>query len=225
MTTALSTNRFLRQLDLVDGKIFKTPITCIGAGGTGSFIVLTLAKMGFGDITVYDDDTIEEHNISNQFYRLDQIGQEKVYALAQLVEAFDGVKIVPYASRWDSKRELNGCVITAVDNMETRKAVFNACRRNPYTPWIIDPRIGGQQVEVYTVNMQNTRSKQAYEKSLWDDRDTSPLPCTAQAIMYTALSAASFVSNQVRLALSGEPYHNCVIFDANNVNIVQLEER
>ena len=34
------------------------PIVCIGAGGIGSPTVLEMAKLGFGDITLIDPDTL-----------------------------------------------------------------------------------------------------------------------------------------------------------------------
>ena len=43
----MNETRFHRQLDLLDLKLSSTPIAIIGAGATGSFTALTLAKMGF----------------------------------------------------------------------------------------------------------------------------------------------------------------------------------
>ena len=62
------TTRYWRQTDIVDAdRLAELPVTVIGAGATGSFITLALAKMGVRHITVYDDDTVEEHNLPNQF--------------------------------------------------------------------------------------------------------------------------------------------------------------
>ena len=55
---------FLRQLDIADPCQFKDkPITVIGAGGIGAATVVALAKTGFENITVYDFDKVEEHNL------------------------------------------------------------------------------------------------------------------------------------------------------------------
>jgi tRNA A37 threonylcarbamoyladenosine dehydratase len=75
------TNKYLtRQSDLIPEAILSTPITVVGAGAIGSFTVLTLAKMGFNNITVFDDDEIDFVNINNQFYRISDIGKKKVDA-------------------------------------------------------------------------------------------------------------------------------------------------
>ena len=55
-------------------------IEIIGAGGIGSPLAECLATMGF-DLTIWDEDIVEAHNISNQNYYPDQIGQIKVKAL------------------------------------------------------------------------------------------------------------------------------------------------
>jgi shikimate 5-dehydrogenase len=58
---------FLRQLDIADPSKFKDkPVTVIGAGEIGAATVVALAKTGFENITVYDFDTVEEHNFPNQ---------------------------------------------------------------------------------------------------------------------------------------------------------------
>ena len=51
----------VRQLDILPPEQTITPITIIGAGAIGSFVALSLAKMGFDDITVYDFDKIESY--------------------------------------------------------------------------------------------------------------------------------------------------------------------
>jgi len=59
-------NRFLRQMNIVPPEKLSFPITVIGAGAIGSATVVTLAKMGCSDITVWDSDTLEDLNIPNQ---------------------------------------------------------------------------------------------------------------------------------------------------------------
>ncbi len=83
---------FHRQLDVLDvPRLARTPITVIGAGAVGSFTVLALAKCGAECITVYDDDTVESHNLPNQWYRLTDLGRPKVEALRELVREMTGV--------------------------------------------------------------------------------------------------------------------------------------
>ena len=60
---------FKRQLTLFDPSLYKdVPVVVVGVGGIGSGVLMGLAKMGVSNITVYEDDLIERHNIPNQFY-------------------------------------------------------------------------------------------------------------------------------------------------------------
>ena len=79
---AENANRFLRQLDILPPEKLQFPIVVIGAGAIGSAAVVTLAKMGCGNMTIWDHDMLEEHNVSNQLCHLDAIGKPKAEALA-----------------------------------------------------------------------------------------------------------------------------------------------
>lgn len=211
-----------RQQDLVPESILDTPITVIGAGGIGSFTVVALAKCGFSDITVYDMDTIEEHNISNQFYPLDSIGEHKVYRLAILTRELSGIVIKSMIGEYIDQ-PLSRVVISAVDSMSVRKVIYDRCRaRDSGVQWLIDGRMGGNQLEVYTTKLERD-DKKIYESGLWGDSETSQIPCTAKATMYNVLNIASWITNQVRLVLSEKEYKRTLIMDLENMILVTPE--
>ena len=53
---------FSRQINIFNPFDTRIKITLFGCGSGGSFIALTLAKLGFNFIDVYDFDTVEEVN-------------------------------------------------------------------------------------------------------------------------------------------------------------------
>ena len=125
---------YTRQLSIfnpsTEGAI---PIVIVGAGAVGSFTALTLAKMGFWNITVYDYDLISQENIPNQFYPVRSIGQKKVDALYQMIMMMTNTPIVPVATKWSSvdftwpvQREgfEYPILIACTDNMDSRKEMF-----------------------------------------------------------------------------------------------------
>ena len=59
---------FLVNMKFSMWKKFNTPIHIIGCGATGSWVALMLAKMGISNITCWDFDKVEEHNLPNQFF-------------------------------------------------------------------------------------------------------------------------------------------------------------
>jgi hypothetical protein len=211
-------SRYQRQTDLVKCDP-RTPIVVIGAGGIGSFTALTLAKMGMEDITVYDFDDVEEHNLPNQFYRTSDIGERKVDALYTQVMQFTGTHINTFEERFTAdklQKHAPTVVIAAVDSMAARGEVFQGFMNSRTCRWLIDGRMGGDQAEVYTI--QNTAEDCAwYKERLWKDEDTAPVPCTSRATMYNVLTIASMIANNTRLALMGEPVHRGLAMDNRNV--------
>lgn len=207
-----------RQSDLVDSAIFEEPITVIGAGAIGSFVVLTLAKMGFKRISVYDNDTVGVENISNQFYPYDSVGTSKAYALANMIRDFERLSINVRNFLWTAEHRLSGYVIMAVDTMAVRNQIYRAVKRNSDVYGFIDGRMGGQQGEVYTVDLLDTEQKKVYEKYLWSDTEASELPCTQKAVMYNVLWIASMISNNLRLMLESKPFPKVMHMDFENVN-------
>ena len=81
---------FQSQAQIYNPENQKTKIVVIGAGSTGSFLSLTLAKMGLTNIKVIDYDKVEEKNIPNQFFRTQDIGKYKIDALKEIINDFTG---------------------------------------------------------------------------------------------------------------------------------------
>ena len=112
-----------RHMDVFDPyKFGDTPVTVIGAGATGSWLVLQLAKLGISNITVWDFDVVEEHNIPNQLFGLPDVGHHKVIALANHVELETGLKIKIHDKKFEGGR-LSGYVFLMVDSMKGRKDI------------------------------------------------------------------------------------------------------
>jgi len=54
-----------------------------GAGGLGSNCAVALARVGIGKIIIADFDIISRDNLNRQYYFFDQIGQKKVFTIAE----------------------------------------------------------------------------------------------------------------------------------------------
>jgi tRNA A37 threonylcarbamoyladenosine dehydratase len=122
---------FLRQLDIADPSQFKDkPVTVIGAGGIGAATVVALAKTGFENITVYDFDTVEEHNLPNQLLPIwvgdqDTMSWKKPIALFHLVHDLADISITPVNERYVDQ-PLGEIVIVAVDSLEARREIWKS---------------------------------------------------------------------------------------------------
>ena len=76
-------------MDLSKSYEFFKPEMCgerlhiIGCGAIGSTVAENLVRFGLTNITLYDFDTVERHNIANQMFKETDIGKLKTEALAE----------------------------------------------------------------------------------------------------------------------------------------------
>lgn len=184
-----------RQLDVIPLKTLGAQINIIGAGAIGSWVALSLAKMGFQDITVWDHDTVSIENMNCQFYPLDEIDKPKVTALRDMVQRFTGTRIVAVQEKYTGQ-ELDGIVISALDNMETRRLIFD--KRGPRTTWIIDPRMSLEAASMFVCNVREPSSVEQYSKHFYSDAEAVQERCTAKSTIYTANLIAGLVCKAVK---------------------------
>lgn len=203
---------YWRQLDVFNPeKVGSKPVTMIGVGGIGSPTVMALSKMGCSRITVYDDDIVSEHNVPNQFYRLVDVGKPKVVALARSAAAYAAVSLETKGKYVD--QPLRGVVISGVDSMAQRSKIWEQVKYKPQIELYIEARMGAQVGRVLCVRPTDITGTAWYESTLYTDEQAEEAACTERAIIYNTFMIASFIADQVKRHLNGEPVHREVIFD------------
>lgn len=206
-----------RQLDLIPLKVLTTPINIIGGGAIGSFTALSLAKMGFNNLTVFDYDKISIENMNCQFFRFKDIGKYKTEALQEIIEDFTGVKINIVTDKW-SGTQLPGIVISAVDSMEVRKNIWDAHYKKAFdTKLMIDPRMAAETGLLYCQNPLSITDGDGYETSLYTDEEAVRDRCTSKSTMYGCLSLSAMVCASVKNFLVDGKYKPMVTSDALNL--------
>ncbi len=193
----MNTDHLTRQLDLIPLATLGQSITVIGCGAIGSFTVLSLAKMGFENITVYDFDEVSIENMNCQFYRFSDIGKPKAFALQSLVKDFTNADITAKNERYEAQ-PLQGIVITAVDSMKARKIVWERLKKSFGVQYLIDPRMSAEYALQYVINPHNEADRITYEKVLYTDENSVQERCTAKATMYTATMISGYVAKAVK---------------------------
>lgn len=193
----------------------KSNILVFGAGSTGSFITLNLAKLGFNNITVFDFDVVEKQNIPNQFYRVEDIGEFKVVALQDIVQSFTGINIAFYETKitkdnvneiMEENVDLNTVVVLCFDNMEARKLVFEAVKRIPIK--LVDTRMGADSYAVYAFDLSKKEDVEGCAKRL--EEQTADTLCGEKSVIYTVLSIASETCQIVKGIDKGEEYFKVI---------------
>lgn len=211
---------FTRQNKIFNPKEQKNKIVIIGAGSTGSFITLNLAKLGFEKIKVIDFDKVESANIPNQFYREKDVGELKVVALQEIVKDFTGTKIETETIKIDKDYnfnvDLDTIVIFCLDNIPTRKVIFEKLKNIPIK--LIDTRMGGEGYQIYVIDCDNDNDIKRYEERL--KGKTKETTCGEKSIIYTILSIASETCNLVKQIDKGENYCKVIKREMKTYNFI-----
>ena len=205
---------FHRQLEVLDQpRLAEIPITVIGAGAVGSCTVLALAKSGAERIVVWDDDTIEPHNLPNQWYRLADVGRPKVLALQELVRDMTGVEIDVRQMRFEGTGATE-VTVCAVDSMDIRIALWR--QLHPRPSLYVDARMGAEVGKVHCVGPFGAW----YDDTLYPSSEAHHAPCTARATMYCASGLAAFIASQVANYASDRPTKPEMTVDFRNALIL-----
>ena len=61
-------------------------IHIVGCGSVGSTVAENLARCGVTNMTLWDFDKVEPHNLANQMFRQQDIGKLKVEALLDILQ-------------------------------------------------------------------------------------------------------------------------------------------
>ena len=78
-------------------KLASKRVAVVGVGGLGALSAEILARLGVGELVLFDFDTVEEANLNRLVFRTDQVGQRKVEAIRDhLAAANPDVKITSH---------------------------------------------------------------------------------------------------------------------------------
>lgn len=178
---------FERQAHFLDPHQFNSKnlrIDVIGAGATGSYVVLQLAKMGIKNIHVWDNDEVESHNLPNQLYGVGDVGKPKVEALKQLIKSITDIDIITHKEFVDSSTgTLGDVVFLLTDTMASRKEIYESCLKYSLTKICVETRLSATQGRVYTFNPTDIVGQTRWEKTLYSDDQAETSECGTKLMM------------------------------------------
>lgn len=193
----------------------------IGVGTIGSFLALGLNKMGFKNIILVDDDTVEVHNIPTQFYFFGDVGESKVKSLDNYLEQGE---ITTYHTKVKSDSIIESDVaFICVDSINQRKLIFNAIldtyKKKGYPKLVIDGRMHGLVFRVFTISMENSSSIKRYVEGLMDKEYEGD--CGEKGIIQNVYAVTATMIEQFKKILNGEPYYHTLNCDFQSFSFIK----
>jgi len=178
-----------------DATWFNTPYEIVigGAGGIGSWTALFLARIGH-ILHIYDMDVIDDVNIAGQLYSLNQIGQSKVIATADNCKQFSNCEIYTYEEKFDENSLISPITISAFDNMEARKIMFEKWCNQEDRELFLDARMLAEVGMVFAVTKGN---EDKYKKHLFEDSEVEDAPCSFKATSHCGALIGSLITSNL----------------------------
>ena len=211
MSQTLDT-RYLRNKDIIDQSQLQS-VTVIGCGGIGSAIVQSLAIMGFNEIILYDNDTVEPHNLSTGFFKESSLNMRKNVVAKKSIQSYKkNTRVITYDT-YDGQ-SLSGHTIICVDSMEPRLMAFESFKHDAQDNSVfVDARMDALAYEVITVKPNDFK----VYLSKWQPSTNIPdAPCTMKHTIFTAQIVSGMAVNQLFCAISNRGYHKYIWHSLGN---------
>lgn len=184
---------YSRQVNIFKPEEFNTPVHVIGCGATGSWLALALAKLGVKNLHIWDFDTIEEHNLPNQVYKMEDIGDLKVNALQEDILERANINAITHNEKVDGSQRLSGVVFVLTDTMKSREEIFNkAIQNNPGMKLFIETRMDLKGGRIYAFDPKNRDICKKYKETLYTDNQAEVSACgISQTVIATGIGIVS----------------------------------
>lgn len=186
-------------------KIREQGIILAGAGGIGSYVGFLLSRMHPLRITIYDDDVVEEGNLSGQLYAENHIGRQKVSALIDIMAGFS--RYYGYnglSRRFTAGSPANNIMICGFDNMASRRVFYQAWKAHVMglpeeerkNCLYIDGRLAAEEFQVLCIQGNNVLHMEKFEREwLFSDEEAEATQCSYKQTSFCANMIASVMVN------------------------------
>jgi len=186
-------------------QIQKSHVIIAGCGGIGSWTVLQLARMNPEALFLYDDDIVEQANMSGQLYGIEDVGKPKVEAMADMIHSYTTMRNV-YAiqNKFTQESEAGDIMICGFDNMKARRTFFGKWIRHVRSKpeeerhrcLYLDGRLSIDTLQVFCITGDNEWALSEYDKNyLFSDAEAEETQCSLKQTTYLACMIGSVIVN------------------------------
>lgn len=149
-------------MNLAKSSEFFDPSSCedrihiIGCGSVGSSVAELLARFGLTNVSLYDFDIVEEHNLANQMFTTENLYKPKiegVYDRWCKINPDAAKTIRLYPEGWNGQK-LSGYVFLCVDNIDLRRKIVEENRYNMNIKAMFDFRTALTDAQHYAADWE-----------------------------------------------------------------------
>lgn len=211
-------SKYSRQVGIINPDRLTKSIFILGAGSIGSWTTLALAKLGCSKLTVMDFDKVGSENTGSQIYDEAVINRSKVEALSGLIRFYTSTLIEGIDNKYNKgTRVPEQIIISATDNMASRRDIFETHKGADKI--LIDARMAGNQIQIYTLHLNNPDDCIAYESNLFTDEEADPAPCSERSVVYNCFIVAGLIADLVAKIANEEELPFYIEVDLKNLNL------
>ena len=186
-------------------EIQKKTIIIAGLGGIGSYVAFLLARMHPLQLWLYDDDKVEMVNMAGQLYKVQNVGQYKVDAMADMMRDYASYSnVVAIRERYTNETEAADIMICGFDNMEARRTFFTRWTAHVITKsaeerkhcLFLDGRLSAEELQVLCIRGDDDFNIDRYrEHFLFSDDEADETLCSYKQTTYMANMIGSLIVN------------------------------
>lgn len=153
-----------KSYEFFQPEMCKGRVHVIGCGSVGSTVAELLARFGITNISLYDFDKVEPHNIVNQMFTQEDLFENKAEAVARMIcrinpDAKNDLKV--YTEGY-TKQKLDGYVFLCVDNIDLRRKIATDNKYNMMIKAMFDFRTRLTDAQHYAADWSDQGAKESF---------------------------------------------------------------
>lgn len=220
-----------KHFEFFNPMAIKEEIHIIGCGAIGSTIAEMLTRLGVQRLHLYDFDKVSDHNITNQMFRMKDVGNTKLEALSEILKEINpDIQLELHPEGWNEYSRVTGYVFIAVDSIEIRKEIVQTYKFDQNIKFVTDCRMRLTDAQCYAADWSNEKDITKLYNSM-DFTAEEAKAATPVSACGTTLSVTPTVRVIVSLCVSNfinflhrNGMKNMIMIDAFAMNIVCFPE-
>ena len=183
--------------------IQNTDIIIGGMGGISSNLAFQVARMHPRTLIFYDDDTVEEANMSGQLFSNENIGEFKVDAINNMIRQYTlTTNAWGIPEKFTESTAPGPIMMCGFDNMQARKIFFESwCRyigvvEDKANCLFLDGRLSIDTLQIFAIRGDDDYNIGRYAREfLFSDDEAEETVCSMKQTTYLACMIASLMTN------------------------------